>query len=92
MPSVEELCFMIDRKRYEQWELRTNGDTIIDTLDIEEDIRPLAQWCITMGAKVVVIKCGARGMFYMSSPSSALGRLEQVLGIDRFDWGLKGRI
>ena len=87
MPSVEELCFMIDRERYAQWQLRAQGEDILNILDMENDVRPLAQWCMAMGARVVIIKCGARGMYYMSSPSSTLGRLEQALAIDRYDWG-----
>ena len=87
MPSIEELCFMIDRERYESWQIRAEGTDIINILDIERDVKPLAEKCILMGARIVVIKCGALGLYYKCSPGSALYRLEHILPINRLDWG-----
>ncbi len=89
MPSVEELCFMIDRARYEELKRRAEGIDIISVLDIEKDVAPLAKQCMAMGAKLVVIKCGALGMYYKTSSCEILSSLEQSLPLDSYDWGLK---
>lgn len=89
MPSVEELCYMIDRNRYEQLTKRAKGADLISVLDVDLDVLPLASKCIEMGAKVVVIKCGALGMVYKTSSNSDLVRLENILNIDVQDWSLK---
>lgn len=49
VPSVEELCIMLDRDRYHEWNERANGSDVTNFLDVEKDIRPLADklllWC-----------------------------------------------
>lgn len=62
VPSVEELCYMLDRNRYEEWQKRAAGRDITEILDIEKDVKPLADQCMSFGAKVLLIKCGAPGM------------------------------
>lgn len=48
---VEELCFMLDRPRYESWQKRADGGDPVEFLDPETDVRPLAERCIAFGAK-----------------------------------------
>lgn len=62
LPSAEELCFMLDRGRYGEWMSR--GGDVTATLDIARDIRPLADELLAMGAHTVLIKCGAKGLYY----------------------------
>ena len=64
VPSVEELCFMADRARYEEWTARAGERDVASILRLEEDIRPLAQKVLDMGAGKLLIKCGAPGMYY----------------------------
>ena len=66
LPSAEELCFMLDRPRWEEWMQRTAGD-VTGTLDIEQDVKPLARELLDMGCRVVVIKCGAKGLYYQTA-------------------------
>lgn len=63
VPSAEELCMMLDRQRYHEWQERARGADITSILDIERDIRPLADELLYFGAKVVLIKCGAPGLY-----------------------------
>lgn len=62
-PSVEELAFMIDRSKYNEWIKNYKDIDITEKISIEEDVKPLADKLISWGAKIVLIKCGARGMF-----------------------------
>ena len=39
VPSIEEVCFMLDRDRYEDWQRRAAGGDITDILSLEDDIR-----------------------------------------------------
>lgn len=64
VPSAEELCFMADRPRYEEWLTRAAGGDVTLVISVEEDIRPLAQKVLRMGASSLLIKCGAPGMYF----------------------------
>lgn len=63
VPSVEELCFLIDRKRHEEWMRRADGKDVTEVLNWETDVRPLADMLLAWGAKTVLIKCGTPGMY-----------------------------
>ncbi len=72
VPSVEELCYMLDRERFFDWQQRAAGRDITEILDIEKDVRPLADQCMEFGAKIVVIKCGAPGMYFRTADEAYL--------------------
>ena len=63
VPSAEELCALIDRPRYKEWMQRAAGGDVMEVLDWEKDIRPLADQLIQWGSKNVLIKCGTPGMY-----------------------------
>lgn len=75
VPSVEELCFMLDRRRFDEWQKRAGGKDITGSLDVEKDIRPLAEKCMKLGAKVVLIKCGAPGIYYRTADEGAIRKV-----------------
>ena len=89
VPSVEELCFMLDKKRYEQWQERASGKDITEVLDIEKDIKPLGRQCMEFGAKVLLIKCGAPGMYYKTAGRRALLNIGNRVGLDLNSWADK---
>lgn len=64
VPSVEELCYMLDRERYAEWNRRARGGDVTAVLDVEADIVPLAERLLAMGAQSLLIKCGAPGLYY----------------------------
>lgn len=86
VPSIEELCFMLDRKRYEDWKRRAGDEDISFILDVQKDIRPLAEQCMEFGAKVLLLKCGAPGLYYRTAEGHGLGDLEAKLGISAEEW------
>lgn len=89
VPSVEELCFMLDKSRFESWQKRAGGKDITEILDIETDVRPLADICMSYGVKVLLIKCGARGMFYRTAGREALSQISSRIGLDTLAWAGK---
>ena len=73
VPSFEELCFMLDRPRYD--ELTSLGGDMTEHKDIIADAGRLAEKCLDMGCGAVLIKCGLSGMVYRTG---SLRRLEQA--------------
>lgn len=88
VPSAEELCFMLDRKRYEEWDQRAAGGDVAEALT-PEDVKPLADWILAMGAKVALIKCGAPGMYYKTASAEKIRELCERLSLNINDWAEK---
>lgn len=86
VPSIEELCFMIDRKQFEQLQVRAGGGDITDVLDIETDIKPLAEKCMAYGCKVLLLKCGAKGMYLQTAEGKKLERISSRIELDASAW------
>ncbi len=83
-PSVEELCYMADRPRYEKWTARAAGRDVTEVLSLE-DIRPLAQKTMDLGARVLLLKCGVSGMYYRTAPKDRMGSYADA-GLDLDAW------
>lgn len=88
VPSVEELCYMLDRSRYEEWSERAAGKDMTEVLT-PDDVKPLAEKAISMGAKVVLIKCGALGMYYKTTKGDKIRVLCKNLDLDTDAWADK---
>jgi len=88
VPSVEELCFMLDRERYEAWVQKADGGDVADILSIE-DIKLLGEKVMGMGAKVVLIKCGALGMYYRTGSKEQMSGLCDILNLSVETWAGK---
>ena len=85
VPSVEELCFMLDRDRYETWSGRAAGRDITEVITREE-VEPLAQKAVSMGAKAVLIKCGAPGIYYRTAAKEQMEPVCKELGLNLDEW------
>ena len=75
MPSYEELARILDRDSLERLRSRSKGSDIAEILSIDENVAPLAEQAIALGAKVVLIKCGAKGFYYRTADDKALREL-----------------
>ena len=84
VPSFEELCFMLDRPRYER--LAARGGDLTDRLDIGAEVVPLADRLIAMGCRVVLIKCGTAGMYLRTAGRDALAGVSRRLDLDPDAW------
>lgn len=86
MPSVEELAYMIDKDAFSKMQSNSKCDDVTRSLDPDNDIRPLALKCIEYGAKVVIVKSGAPGMYYAVTPDrDALHELDRIFAFDGCD-------
>lgn len=89
VPSVEELCFMLDKERFAEWQKRAGGKDITEILDVEKDIKPLADLCMSYGVKVLLIKCGAPGIFYKTAAAETLSLISSRIELDVNNWADK---
>lgn len=80
VPSVEELCLMLDRERYSEWKSRAKGGDITKFLDVEKDVKPLADTLLSYGAKVILIKCGAPGLYFRTADRERLLQIGGGIG------------
>ena len=66
LPSVEELLYMLQRERYEELARRVGPADMLDAITVQ-DIQQLARRALGLGAKVVVLKLGHRGLYLRSA-------------------------
>ena len=86
VPSIEELMFMLDRERCHKLREDHPGRDLTEVIDISNDIEPLAQKCLDMGAKIVLLKCGAPGMYYCTSDEKAISSISERAALDPGVW------
>lgn len=84
VPSFEELCFMLDRPRYEA--LASKGGDMTAHLDMERDAKPLAEKCLALGCGAVLLKCGISGMYYAAAGKERLSRVGARLALPAEIW------
>lgn len=80
VPSYEELRFMLHRAK---------NDGNDDNISIDKDVRPMAEMLLEWGAKVVLIKCGAQGIFYKTADAEKMTGLTGLLGLNPDEWADK---
>ncbi|MCM1148593.1 MAG: carbohydrate kinase family protein [Butyricicoccus sp.] len=84
VPSFEELCFMLDRGRYER--LAAKGGDMTRGLDMASEAKPLADSLMERGGRAVLIKCGTAGMYYRTASRAEMERAGSRLGLDAELW------
>ena len=89
VPSIEELCFMLDKDRYNDWQHKANGKDITEILDLEKDIKPLAHECMEYGVKILLLKCGKKGLYYKTTNKEYLSSISNRLELIIEDWSMK---
>lgn len=87
VPSFEELCFILNREKYDC--LASLGGDMAENLNIEEDVKPLADELISMGCKIVLIKCGVQGIYYKTATSEMISRVGNRIALNVDEWSLK---
>ena len=84
VPSFEELCWMLDRERYER--LAAGGRDITDGLDLETEVLPLAEKALSMGCRAAMIKCGTSGMLLRTAGRADMEQIGSRLELDAEAW------
>ncbi len=74
MPSLEELLFMLHRDLFDKFTQMSNGADLIDVVDFDM-IPALAQELLDMGASVVLLKLGKKGLYLRTA---SLEKLQSI--------------
>lgn len=87
VPSAEELSMSIDPVGYMKLNDKANKDdkTFIDVLTIEY-VEQMAELLILWGAKIVLIKCGEKGMYLRTSDQGKLKEVENGIKTKLIGW------
>ena len=85
VPSAEELCFMLDGERYREWTKRADGRDVTEVIRVR-DVKPLGQLALDMGARVVLIKCGALGIYYRTACKNGIEDMCRQLNLSMEAW------
>lgn len=86
VPSVEELIYMLSPEKYADLLKRAGGVDIPRVLDIDMDVKPLADILLEMGSKAVLIKCGIQGMYYRTNGRETMKTVGSRLALDIDAW------
>ena len=84
VPSFEELCWMLDRERYDR--LAAGGGDMTAGLDPEAEAMPLAEETLSMGCRAALIKCGTSGMLLRTAGRTDMKKTGARLGLDTEAW------
>ena len=71
MPSIEELMFMLDRAHLEELRRVAGPAGLIDAL-VPHDVASLCEKTLALGAQVVAIKLGHRGLYLRTRATTTL--------------------
>jgi len=85
LPSVEEILFMLRREQYFQLCLAAGNAGVVSQLT-PELLSSLGSELLGMGAKIIVLKLGDRGLYLRTAPSSALTSLGRAQPSDLPAW------
>ncbi len=86
VPSIEELCFILDRDRLKKWQEKAGDRDITEVIDAGAEASYLAEKCISYGAKVVMIKCGVPGIYLQTADREKMRGITKRLEMDVDAW------
>ena len=86
MPSIEEICFMLDREKYHELQKRSAGRDVTAVISPKDDAAPIAERLLNMGCKMVMLKCGVSGFYYMTADRKAFAELKRISGLNFADF------
>jgi sugar/nucleoside kinase (ribokinase family) len=89
VPSLEELGYMMDPALYDEWQRKADGGSIENVVTVEHDVRPLADQLLDWGAKGLLIKCGAPGIYYRTADREKMQGVCDRLGLSAEEWAEK---
>ena len=84
VPSFEELCYMLDRSRYDS--LSAKGGDMTEQQGILWMADSLARKCLQMGCGAVLVKCGLSGMAWRTGSRDRLLQTGEKLNLNIDAW------
>jgi sugar/nucleoside kinase (ribokinase family) len=77
VPSAEEMLFMLHQSTYLKRKDEAKGADMLDFIT-PEDISWMAGECFEMGAKILLIKCGHRGIYCRTASEERLAEIGEA--------------
>ncbi|MBN1477638.1 carbohydrate kinase family protein [Candidatus Sumerlaeota bacterium] len=77
VPSAEEMLFMLHQSTYLKRKAEAKGADMLDFIT-PEDISWMAGECFEMGAKILLIKCGHRGIYCRTASEESLAEIGEA--------------
>ena len=75
---------MLNRERYDA--LSARGGDMTEGLNMLQDVKLLAEKCLALGCKAVLIKCGVSGMYYKTSDKATMETVGSRLELNADSW------
>lgn len=85
LPSIEELLYMLDRPRFTARRSGAGSRNLVDVITAE-DASVTADKALALGAGLVLIKCGHRGLYLKTAQGKRLEHACGRLGLSLEDW------
>ena len=85
MPSVEEICLMLDRDLYEKRRTESKGQDPVLAYTPEDCVN-IAKRLHSMGVKIVMIKCGIRGLYLHTDNKARILKSGNAVPDDSDSW------
>ena len=85
LPSAEEILFMLRRRAFDRFAAISENSRPLDHIE-PSTIAELGQELLDMGAKIVALKIGERGLYLRTASASVLTRMGRRLVIDITAW------
>lgn len=87
-PSLEELCISVDPENYARWDRQARAvGKAMPELVPRSYVMELADRLMEWGARVVLIKCGSKGMYLRTAPQDRLDTIGGGLAENLRGWG-----
>ena len=74
VPSLEEIAFMLDRNLFEKRKAQAEGEDPVLVYE-SKDCENISDKLLSIGAKIVAVKCGIRGLYLRSSQAEQIGAM-----------------
>mgnify|MGYP004465353789 FL=1 len=87
-PSLEEICWAVDPERYAAWNAQAvaEGKSILQIVP-QDYVPELAERLLQWGGRVVLIKCGEKGMYLRTASQARLDDIGGGLAENLRGWG-----
>ncbi len=87
-PSLEELIICLDKEGFAKWdeEARKQGKSVPEVVPVSY-VEALADRLMELGGRVVLVKCGSRGMYLRTASQSRLDEIGGGVAANLRGWG-----
>lgn len=86
-PGIEELMYYTDRKKYDR--MQKGGGNFLEKINIQRDVEPMADWLLSLGIGIVMVKCGVKGIYLKTACKERISKIADRIPISVAEWTKK---